>query len=156
MGGGDEPRSDGALEVIGSVMAAIDRWLIPIGWMFGLMFFGFGMLVVFTEGGDVGLLALGIALVALSRASALARLQAALVERALRDAHPGLEVTCVTRSSAGDQDQSSPLWKLPDKGAFTADLSAALVRPAGAEHRSPPFANAIPDQLCSPLCRTFA
>lgn len=63
----------------------------------------------------------------LSRASALARLQAALVERALRDAHPELEVTCLTRSSAGDQDQSSPLWKLPDKGAFTADLSAALV-----------------------------
>ena len=63
----------------------------------------------------------------LSRASALARLQAALVERALRAAHPGLEVTCLTRSSAGDQDQTSPLWKLPDKGAFTADLSAALV-----------------------------
>ena len=63
----------------------------------------------------------------LSRASALARLQAALVERALRAVHPGLEVTCLTRSSAGDQDQTSPLWKLPDKGAFTADLSAALV-----------------------------
>jgi hydroxymethylbilane synthase len=63
----------------------------------------------------------------MSRASALARLQAALVERALRAAHPGLEVTCLTRSSAGDQDQTSPLWKLPDKGAFTADLSAALV-----------------------------
>jgi hydroxymethylbilane synthase len=63
----------------------------------------------------------------LSRASALARLQAALVERALRDAHPALEIECLTRTSAGDQDQTSPLWKLPDKGAFTADLSQALV-----------------------------
>ena len=63
----------------------------------------------------------------LSRASALARLQTALVERALRSAHPDLEIECLTRTSAGDQDQTSPLWKLPDKGAFTADLSQALV-----------------------------
>ena len=63
----------------------------------------------------------------LSRASALARLQAALVERALRAAHPGLAIECLTRTSAGDQDQTSPLWQLPDKGAFTADLSQALL-----------------------------
>ena len=63
----------------------------------------------------------------LSRASALARLQTALVERALRAEHPGLEIECLTRKSAGDQDQTSPLWKLPDKGAFTADLSQALI-----------------------------
>lgn len=63
----------------------------------------------------------------LSRASALARLQTALVERALRGAHPKLEVECITRTSAGDQDQTSPLWQLPDKGAFTADLSQALI-----------------------------
>jgi hydroxymethylbilane synthase len=63
----------------------------------------------------------------LSRASTLARLQAALVEQALRRAHPQLEIECRTRLSAGDQDQSSPLWKLPDKGAFTADLSQALL-----------------------------
>jgi hydroxymethylbilane synthase len=62
-----------------------------------------------------------------SRASSLARLQTALVERALSAAHPQLEIECVTRTSAGDQDQTSPLWKLPDKGAFTADLSRALV-----------------------------
>ena len=62
-----------------------------------------------------------------SRASSLARLQTALVERALSAAHPQLEIECVTRTSAGDQDQTSPLWKLPDKGAFTADLSQALV-----------------------------
>lgn len=63
----------------------------------------------------------------LSRASALARLQTALVERALRDARPDLAIECLTRTSAGDQDQTSPLWKLPDKGAFTADLSQALL-----------------------------
>ena len=63
----------------------------------------------------------------LSRASALARLQTAIVERALRAAHPSIQIECVTRTSAGDQDQTSPLWKLPDKGAFTADLSRALI-----------------------------
>jgi hydroxymethylbilane synthase len=63
----------------------------------------------------------------LSRASTLARLQTALVESALRDTHPDLEIECLTRTSAGDQDQTSPLWKLPDKGAFTADLSQALI-----------------------------
>ena len=63
----------------------------------------------------------------LSRASALARLQTALVERALRTAHPQLDVQCLTRTSAGDQDQTSPLWQLPDKGAFTADISRALI-----------------------------
>ena len=63
----------------------------------------------------------------LSRASALARLQTALVERAMRTAHPQLDVQCLTRTSAGDQDQTSPLWKLPDKGAFTADISRALI-----------------------------
>lgn len=62
-----------------------------------------------------------------SRASALARLQTMLVERALRDAHPSLEITTITRTSAGDQDQTTPLWKLPDKGAFTADLSQTLL-----------------------------
>ncbi len=64
----------------------------------------------------------------LSRGSALARLQAALVERALAEAHPDLTIECATRASAGDRDLTSPLWKLADKGAFTEDLSAALRR----------------------------
>lgn len=62
----------------------------------------------------------------LSRGSALARLQTALVARALDNAHPDLVVQCATRVSAGDRDQTSPLWQLGDKGAFTADLSEAL------------------------------
>jgi hydroxymethylbilane synthase len=64
----------------------------------------------------------------LSRGSALARLQAALVERALTAAHPGIAIASATRTSAGDRDLTSPLWKLTDKGAFTADLSEALRR----------------------------
>ena len=63
----------------------------------------------------------------LSRASSLARLQTALVERALRESHPDLDIETLTRTSAGDQDQTSPLWKLPNKGAFTADLSESLI-----------------------------
>ena len=63
----------------------------------------------------------------LSRASPLARLQAALVERALVSTATSLEIERVTRTASGDQDQTSPLWKLPDKGAFTADLSKALL-----------------------------
>ena len=64
----------------------------------------------------------------LSRASALARLQVALVSRALKAAHSGLEVECLTRASAGDRDQVSPLWQMGDRGAFTADLSQALLQ----------------------------
>lgn len=64
----------------------------------------------------------------LSRSSTLARLQAALVGRALTTAHPALNVECLTRASAGDRDRTSPLWQMGDPGAFTADLSAALLR----------------------------
>jgi hydroxymethylbilane synthase len=63
----------------------------------------------------------------LSRASDLARLQAMLVERALTAHWPDLETTLVHRSSHGDRNQQAPLTTLSDKGAFTADLSDALV-----------------------------
>lgn len=63
----------------------------------------------------------------LSRASQLARLQATLVSRALTSAHPLLEIVDMTRSSSGDRDLSSPLWQMTEKGAFTADLSSAIV-----------------------------
>lgn len=62
----------------------------------------------------------------LSRASQLARLQAALVRRALVAAHPDVEISDMTRASSGDRDVSSPLWQMADKGAFTADLSGAV------------------------------
>lgn len=54
------------------MLEAIDPWLISIGWMFGLVFLALGLAPAFTEGGDVRLLALGIALLALGRAAAAA------------------------------------------------------------------------------------
>src|SRR5205823_6172419 len=62
----------------------------------------------------------------LSRASDLARLQAMLVGRALEARWPDLDIHYQTRTSAGDRDGVTPLASLPDKGAFTADLSDAL------------------------------
>jgi hydroxymethylbilane synthase len=50
-----------------------------------------------------------------------------MVQRALKKQYPAFGIRCVTRASAGDQDQTSPLWQLPAKGAFTADLSQALL-----------------------------
>ena len=62
----------------------------------------------------------------LSRASDLACIQARLVGRALQSRFPDVDVSYVTRASAGDLDTTTPLASLPDKGAFTADLSSAL------------------------------
>ena len=49
-------------------------------------------------------------------------------EPCARQVHPGIEVECLTRASAGDRDLTSPLWQMGDRGAFTADLSQALLR----------------------------
>ena len=62
----------------------------------------------------------------LSRASDLARIQSGLVARTLSTAWPDAEITQVVRAAAGDRDQTTPLMSLPDKGAFTADLSDEL------------------------------
>lgn len=62
----------------------------------------------------------------LSRASDLARLQAMLVRDALTTHFPDLHVDLMTRSAAGDRDVATPLAAMPDKGAFTSDLSDAL------------------------------
>ncbi len=62
----------------------------------------------------------------LSRASDLARLQAAMVADAIRRAWPDADVSLITRQSAGDLDAVTPLASFADKGAFTADLSEAL------------------------------
>ena len=63
----------------------------------------------------------------LSRASDLARLQASFVARAIAAHAPALEIAMITRASAGDRDETTPLSSMPDKGAFTADLSDALL-----------------------------
>jgi hydroxymethylbilane synthase len=66
----------------------------------------------------------------LSRASALAVLQATLVERALLARWPDITAERLTRSSAGDRDPQIDLWAAADKGLFTSDLSEALVNDA--------------------------
>jgi hydroxymethylbilane synthase len=63
----------------------------------------------------------------LSRSSALAVLQATLVERALTTRWPDITVERLTRSSQGDRDPQVDLWAAADKGLFTSDLSQALV-----------------------------
>ena len=63
----------------------------------------------------------------LSRSSALAVLQAILVERALTTRWPDVTVERLTRSSSGDRDPQVDLWAVADKGLFTSDLSQALV-----------------------------
>jgi hydroxymethylbilane synthase len=68
-----------------------------------------------------------VRLTILSRASDLARLQAMSVERALRKRFPGIDMVLKQRATLGDRDQQTTLSTLTDKGAFTADLSEALV-----------------------------
>jgi len=63
----------------------------------------------------------------LSRASDLARLQAFLVGRALEAHTPDTTITYLTRTSSGDRDTDTPLAAMPDKGAFTADLTGGLL-----------------------------
>ena len=64
----------------------------------------------------------------LSRASDLARLQARLVGHAISASDPAVEIRYLTRTAAGDIDQTTPLPAFADKGAFTSDLSEALIR----------------------------
>lgn len=64
----------------------------------------------------------------LTRASDLARLQGHIVKRRLQTAWPSADVVLAARDSAGDTDRQTPLWQFGDKGAFTSDLSEALVR----------------------------
>ena len=62
-----------------------------------------------------------------ARRSALARIQAQLVARRLMDRFEGLAVEFQFRESLGDQNQSQPLWQMPEKGVFTEDLRTELI-----------------------------
>jgi hypothetical protein len=67
----DRWRLDDLPDLAGRWMARVDSLLIPMGWMFGMIFFVFGAGPIFTgDGGNVALLALGISLLALSRGAA--------------------------------------------------------------------------------------
>ena len=61
-----------------------------------------------------------------SRKSDLARLQAYEVGRAILRAHPEVRIEYRFSSSLGDANLNDPLWKMPEKGVFTADLSEKL------------------------------
>lgn len=61
-----------------------------------------------------------------ARRSDLARIQTRLVGDRLLEVFPDLEIAYSFRESRGDQDLKTPLWMLPDKGAFTEDLTQDL------------------------------
>jgi hydroxymethylbilane synthase len=63
-----------------------------------------------------------------SRRSDLARIQAYQVGKALQAAHPQLEIKYSFHESLGDKNQNDPLWQMPDKGVFTQDFRAGLLR----------------------------
>ena len=63
-----------------------------------------------------------------SRRSELARIQAHQVGDALRRAHPQTEINYSFHESLGDRNQNDPLWQMPEKGVFTQDFRAGLLR----------------------------
>jgi hydroxymethylbilane synthase len=63
-----------------------------------------------------------------SRRSDLARIQAVQVGEALRTAHPQIEINYSFHESLGDKNLDDPLWKMPEKGVFTQDFRAGLLR----------------------------
>lgn len=63
-----------------------------------------------------------------SRRSDLARIQAYLVGEALTTAHPQIEINYSFHESLGDRNQNDPLWQMPEKGVFTQDFRAGLLR----------------------------
>jgi hydroxymethylbilane synthase len=63
-----------------------------------------------------------------SRRSDLARIQAYLVGKVLRAAHPQIEIDYSFHESLGDKNLNDPLWKMPEKGVFTQDFREGLLR----------------------------
>ncbi len=63
-----------------------------------------------------------------SRKSDLARLQAYEVGRSIQHKNPHVEIEYLFSTSLGDQNLEDPLWKMPEKGVFTADLTEKLKR----------------------------
>src|SRR5437773_1954813 len=63
-----------------------------------------------------------------SRRSDLARIQAYQVGEALRAVHPQIEISYSFHESLGDKNLNDPLWQMPEKGVFTQDFRAGLLR----------------------------
>jgi hydroxymethylbilane synthase len=62
-----------------------------------------------------------------ARQSDLARLQAYRVGEALVAAKPDIKIDYLFSTSLGDQNQTDPLWQMPEKGVFTQDLTLKLI-----------------------------
>lgn len=62
-----------------------------------------------------------------TRGSALALWQARFVARALREAHPDVEVNLLTIKTTGDKIIDSPLAQIGGKGLFTKEIEEALL-----------------------------
>lgn len=62
-----------------------------------------------------------------SRKSDLARLQSVHVAKLLQSHWPELKIEFQFSESLGDKNLNDPLWKMPEKGVFTSDLSQGLV-----------------------------
>src|SRR5947207_11509753 len=67
-------------------------------------------------------------LVLAARRSELARIQAIQVGSTLQKAHPQVNVDYSFHESLGDKNQNDPLWQMPEKGVFTQDFRAGLLR----------------------------
>jgi len=63
-----------------------------------------------------------------SRRSDLARIQTYQVGEALQAARPQIEINYSFHESVGDRNQNDPLWQMPEKGVFTQDFRAGLLR----------------------------
>ncbi len=61
-----------------------------------------------------------------ARRSDLARAQAYKVGSTIQEKLPGTEIEYIFKKSLGDINLHDPLWKMPEKGVFTSDLSQDL------------------------------
>jgi hydroxymethylbilane synthase len=84
-----------------------------------------------------------------TRESALAMWQAHYVKAALETAHPGLEVSIMGMTTAGDRNKESPLSQMGGKGVFVKELEVALLenRADIAVHSMKDVPSVMPDGL---------
>jgi hydroxymethylbilane synthase len=84
-----------------------------------------------------------------TRESALAMWQAHYVKAALEKAHPGLQVSIMGMTTAGDRNKESPLSQMGGKGVFVKELEVALLenRADIAVHSMKDVPSVLPDGL---------
>ena len=89
-------------------------------------------------------------LVIATRQSPLALWQARFVADSLRRHHPGLEVSLLELSTAGDRFLQAPLSEIGGKGLFVKEIEQALIdgRAHLAVHSLKDMTSVLPDGLC--------